>query len=162
MTTQNPAAVADVDTLTVRRSIRIAAPIEKVWQAVTDPAHISRWFAPTTLDAAGAGRIAFPDYGAVPLHTIAIDAPREVTYRWNNDDSLGEVPPEYDETTATTFTFTLAATTDGTELTVVETGFAATADPAYNVACHREGWTSELDKLVALLEDGIELPVAAA
>ena len=43
---------------------------------------------------------------------------------------------------------------DGTELTVVETGFENTSDPAANLESHREGWDSELDKLVALLEGG--------
>lgn len=152
--TDNPAAIADEAALTVRRSIRIAAPPEKVWEAVTDPAHLSRWFALTELDADGAGTIAFPDYGAVPLRVIASDPPRSVTYRWNNDDALGAVPVEYDEATATEFTFTLVATGGGTELTVVESGFAATSAPLTNVRAHREGWTSELDKLVALLERG--------
>ena len=39
-----------------------------------------------------------------------------------------------------------------TELTVVETGFETTSDPAANLADHRDGWNGELDKLVALLE----------
>jgi len=41
---------------------------------------------------------------------------------------------------------------DGTELTVLETGFEVTSDPAANLESHREGWNSELDKLVALVE----------
>ena len=40
----------------------------------------------------------------------------------------------------------------GTQLTVVESGFEHTSDPAANLESHREGWDSELDKLVALLE----------
>ncbi|HEX5859224.1 MAG TPA: SRPBCC domain-containing protein [Microbacterium sp.] len=55
---------------------------------------------------------------------------------------------------STVFTFTLEAVADGTELTVVETGFETTSDPAANLESHREGWNSELDKLVALLEGG--------
>jgi len=50
------------------------------------------------------------------------------------------------------FTFTLEPVTDGTQLTVVETGFDRTSDPAANMAAHQEGWVSELDKLVALFE----------
>ncbi|TPX01053.1 hypothetical protein FJ656_29555, partial [Schumannella luteola] len=53
--TANPPAVADESTFSVRRTIRIAAPIEKVWHAVTEPEHISRWFGITVLDGAGVG-----------------------------------------------------------------------------------------------------------
>jgi uncharacterized protein YndB with AHSA1/START domain len=162
MATENPAAVADTDELTVRRTIRIAAPREKVWAAVTEPAHISRWFAATVLDPQGDGSITFEGYGAVPLRVAAIDPQDSVTYLWNNDDNLGVHPAQVDEASATRFTFTLADDQDGTRLTVVESGFAVTSDPAANVQSHRQGWTDELDKLVALLEDGVELAGAHA
>jgi hypothetical protein len=46
------------------------------------------------------------------------------------------------------------ATPEGTELSVVETGFDVTSDPTRNLEDHREGWDGELDKLVSLLESG--------
>lgn len=153
--TTNPASVVDEGAFTVRRTIRIAAAPEKVWRAVTEPEHISRWFGRTTLDGSGAGAtgtIAFDDYGAVPVRIEAIDAPRMVSYRWSNDDAAGALPERLDEAHSTVFTFTLEAVDGGTRLTVVETGFEATSDPAANLRSHAEGWVSELDKLVALLE----------
>ena len=60
--------------------------------------------------------------------------------------------PTRSTTHSTVFTFTLEPVPDGTQLTVVETGFDRTSDPAANMASHAEGWVSELDKLVALLE----------
>ncbi|MGN6272639.1 MAG: SRPBCC domain-containing protein [Protaetiibacter sp.] len=152
--TVNPPAVADEASFAVRRTIRIAAPREKVWQAVTQPEHISRWFGDTVLDRAGVGAVGtmtFDGYGAIPLRVEAMDAPRTVTYRWNNDDA-GEPPDRLIEESATEFTFTLEEVAGGTQLTVVETGFEATSDPAANLGFHRIGWTDELDKLVALLE----------
>ena len=47
--TDNQPSVVDSDEFTVRRTITIAAPIEKVWAAVTEPEHISRWFGQTTV-----------------------------------------------------------------------------------------------------------------
>lgn len=152
--TDNEASVIDEGTFTVRRTIRIAAPVEKVWTAVTEPEHISKWFGLTVLDGSGAGAqgtITFPEYGSVPLRIEAVDAPHMVSYRWGNDDALGHLPDALDDH-STVFTFTLEAVADGTELTVVETGFDRTSDPASNMASHAEGWVSELDKLVALLE----------
>ena len=153
--TDNQASVIDEGTFTVRRTIRIAAPVEKVWTAVTEPEHISKWFGRTVLDGSGAGAqgtITFPDYGTVPLRVEAVDAPRMVSYRWGNDDAAGQLPDAVDDDHSTVFTFTLEAVPDGTQLTVVETGFDRTSDPAANMASHAEGWVSELDKLVALLE----------
>jgi uncharacterized protein YndB with AHSA1/START domain len=152
--TDNQPSVIDEGTFTVQRTIRIAAPIEKVWSAVTEPEHISRWFGRTVLDGRGAGAqgtITFPDYGTVPLRVQAVDAPRMVSYRWGNDDAADQLPDAVDDH-STVFTFTLEAVPDGTRLTVVETGFDNTSDPAANMASHAEGWVSELDKLVALLE----------
>ncbi|KZE94801.1 hypothetical protein AVP42_00728 [Agromyces sp. NDB4Y10] len=153
--TDNPASVIDEGTYTVRRTIRIAAPIERVWRAVTEPEHISQWFGRTVLDGSGPGAqgtMTFPDYGAVPIRVEAMDAPHTVTYRWGNDDALGHLPDIVDDETSTVFTFTLETVADGTRLTVVETGFDRTSDPAANLASHGEGWVSELDKLVAVLE----------
>ena len=154
--TINP-SVVDEGQFTVRRTVSIAAPIEKVWSAVTEPEHISKWFGKAVLEGAGVGArgtLTFPDYGSVPLRIEAIDAPRMVSYRWGNDDALGEHAAEVDPEHSTVFTFTLEAVAGGTELTVVEAGFETTSDPAANLESHREGWDSELDKLVVLLEGG--------
>jgi uncharacterized protein YndB with AHSA1/START domain len=162
--TKNEAAVVDDAAFTVRRTIGIAAPIEKVWAAVTEPAHISRWFGRVALDGAGAGAVGtvtFDDYGAIPLRVEAVNAPRMVSYRWNNDDALGALPDTFDGSRATTFTFTLEPDAGGTRLTVVESGFDLTSDAAVNMAAHAEGWTLELDKLVALLETGTEAGAGA-
>ncbi|GAA1059990.1 SRPBCC domain-containing protein [Agromyces bracchium] len=167
--TDNPPSVVDEGTYTVRRTIRIAAPVEKVWAAVTEPEHISRWFGRTVLEGSGVGAegtMTFDGYGDVPIRVEAMDAPRSITYRWGNDDALGHLPDRVDEATSTVFTFTLepvdvgpvaGGAVDGgvnsaTELTVVESGFELTSDPAANLRAHGEGWVSELDKLVALFD----------
>ena len=150
-------AVVDTAEFTVRRTIRIAAPVDKVWSAVTEPEHISRWFGRTELDGTGAGAqgsMTFPERGSIPLRVEAMDRPRLVTYRWNNDDALEQLPGTFDVDHSTVFTFTLEPVPGGTQLTVVESGFEATSDPAANLESHRGGWESELDKLVALLESG--------
>ena len=154
-TTTNQPAVVDEATFTVRRSIRIAAAVSKVWEAVTVPEHISRWFDHTELDGEGVGAtgtLTPPGRGSIPLRVEAIDPQRMVAYRWNNDDAAGPAPDVFDATRSTVFTFTLEPAEGGTLLTVVETGFEVTSDAAANMASHQEGWTFELDKLVALLE----------
>ena len=155
--TANPSSIVDDAAFSVRRSIRIAAPPAKVWAAVTEPEHISRWFGRAEFEGsyAGArGTLTWPDRKPIPVRLEAIEAQRMVSYRWGNDDASGIVPDELDDAHSTVFTFTLAEVPGGTELTVVETGFETTSDPAANLADHRDGWNGELDKLVALLESG--------
>ncbi|WP_241245945.1 SRPBCC domain-containing protein [Microbacterium sp. 4R-513] len=155
--TANPVSVVDEDRFTVRRTIHVAAPVEKVWSAVTAPEHISQWFGQARFEGSGVGArgtLTFPDYGAVPLRIEALDPERSVTYRWGNDDALGTPPAELDDARSTVFTFTLEPADGGTQLTVVESGFENTSDPASNLRAHSVGWNDELDKLVALLEGG--------
>ena len=154
--TTNPPAVADERRLTVRRTIHIEAPIEKVWSAVTEPEYISRWFGQTALDDHGpgaTGTVTFTDRTPMPVRVEELEPPTTVSYRWCNEEEDARVPTELDEKHSTVFTFTLQTVDDGTELTVVETGFETTSDPVVNLRAHRSGWESELDKLVALLED---------
>lgn len=153
--TIDPAADIDTEHFSVRRTVRIDAAIDKVWAAVTDPDHISQWFGRTALDGTGpgaTGTMTFDGHGAIPLRLVDSQLHRSVTYRWNNDDASGVIAEAYDDASATQFTFTLEPFENGTSLTVVETGFDVTSDPAANMEAHAGGWTSEIDKLVALLD----------
>ncbi|MFJ4223743.1 SRPBCC domain-containing protein [Microbacterium sp. NPDC089695] len=149
------ASVIDAEAFIVRRSIRISASVEKVWRAVTEPAHVSRWFGRLELDGMGVGASGVMDFGpddVVPIRVESVDEPRRIVYRWSNDDALGRRPAALDEQTSTLVEFTLAPVDDGTLLTVVESGFDRTSDPVANMEYHRTGWDAELDKLVALVE----------
>lgn len=155
--TVNPSSVVDDTAFSVRRTVRISAPREKVWAVITEPAQISRWFGRAEFEGADAGArgtLTWPDRAPIPVRIEAVDAMNSVSYRWSNDDASGVVPDELDDAHSTIFTFSLADAAGGTELTVVETGFEATSDAAANLEAHRQGWDGELDKLVALLESG--------
>ncbi|TCC30492.1 SRPBCC domain-containing protein [Kribbella sindirgiensis] len=153
--THNPAAVIDAETFSVRRTIHISAAPEKVWRTVTEPELISQWFGQLTLTGAGAGvgalgTIGWPGERRVPIRVETFDPQTTVSYRWWNEED--PLPETVDEQRSTVFTFTLEKVPGGTQLTVVETGFDQTSDPAQFMADHRGGWDAELDKLVALLE----------
>jgi len=156
--TANQPAVADGDELTVRRTITIAAPIEKVWGAIAEAEHIVRWFGQAAvLDevAVGAGGVfSFEGYGDFPVRIEELDPPRMIAYRWSNDSAREVDPDQVEPNRSTVFRFTLEPLDGGTQLTVVESGFGTLADPAASLESNRRGWDSELDELVAYLEDG--------
>ena len=151
MSTENPPAVIDQEAFSVSRSIFIAATPDRVWAAITDPELIVKWFGKgATLDrleVGGSGVWSFEGYGDVPIVIEALDPIRSITYRWGDTKS-----PTIDPVASTVFTYTLEAVSGGTQLSVIETGFQNLADPLRGLEGNQEGWTSELNKLVAYLE----------
>lgn len=156
--TTNPPAVVDSGDFTVRRTITIQAPIDRVWAAITDARHISAWFGQSTvLDtvAVGAGGVfSFDGYGDFPVLIEELDPPRLIAYRWSNDNATAVDPASVSRDRSTVFRFTLEPVGEGTQLTVVESGFDTLADPLAGMESNRGGWDAELDELVAYLEGG--------
>jgi uncharacterized protein YndB with AHSA1/START domain len=156
----NPPATIDDSAFAVRRTVTIAAPIDKVWAAITEPAHIVRWFGQRAelpeLAVGARGMLGFDGYGDYPLRVEELDPPHAIAYRWSNDDTAAPADPGADDDAvfarSTVFRFTLEQIAGGTSLTVVETGFDTLTDPAAAMASNREGWTSEIDELVAYVE----------
>jgi uncharacterized protein YndB with AHSA1/START domain len=151
-------AVVDSRELTVTRTITIAAPLEKVWAAITEAEHIAAWFGQTAvLDevAVGArGVFSFEGYGDFPVLIEELDTLRTIAYRWSNDNARAVDSEQVDPDHSTVFRFTLEPIDGGTQLTVVESGFGTLADPAASMESNRTGWDAELDELVAYLEGG--------
>ena len=149
--TDNTQSVIDPEAFTVRRTITINAPVEKVWAAITEPEHLVKWFPEKAeLGSAGVGStgsFTWADHGTFPVSIEQIDPLRSITYRWSN---VSEEP--LDPAHSTVFTFTLEPSDGATSLTVLETGFDTLPDPTTALESNRGGWNSELDELVAYLE----------
>jgi len=129
----------------IRRDVTIGVGREQVWAALTDPDQLKRWFptkdARVDLRPGGELYLEWDEVRATGTFE-EIDPPNRLVYRWH---------PAGDEYPSTTVEFTLADAADGagTQLTVVERGFAQL--PAQNRADNSEGWTSELGELVDYL-----------
>ena len=153
MTTNEP-SVVDSGEFTVSRTVTIAASIEKVWAALTQPEHIAKWFGQgavlDTVAVGGTGTFSFDGYGDFPVQIEELDPQRVIAYRWGNENARAITP--IDPNRSTVFRFTLEPADGGTQLTVVESGFDTLSDPAASMESNRGGWNSELDELVAYLE----------
>lgn len=108
---------------TIERVIQINAPIEVVWDVVTNPKHIVNWFADeATIDLrpGGAGTLNFREYNNLaPLHVETVDPPNLYSYRWSQ--------PEGEEPTAENsmlVEFVLSEEQGVTTLRLIESGFA--------------------------------------
>lgn len=113
----------------IQRDITIAAPIDRVWAALTQPQHVGLWFGtgkPAKIDFQPGGAIVFDGGYGESLATIErIEPPHLFSYRWAQVGPEN-VPPH--EGNATLVEFALTSHEDGTLLTVTETGFATLTD----------------------------------
>jgi uncharacterized protein YndB with AHSA1/START domain len=106
-------------TFAVERSIWIAAPRERVWRAITEPAQLEKWFSPGTpwhgtgLEVGGKMFVRDPDTGAEMYTQVIerIDPPSQLVTR--------SAPPEVAYST----TWTLREENGGTRLTITHAGY---------------------------------------
>jgi uncharacterized protein YndB with AHSA1/START domain len=134
----------------------LAAPRERVFRLLTDPAEVPAWWGPhgfTTpeaqLDAVVGGAYRFrmqpPEGEAFHLsgRFLAVDPPRRLVY------TFGWEEPAPDDT-ETVVTVLLATSGAGTELSLRHEGFATPE----RLALHRDGWTQTLERLSEVAERG--------
>jgi uncharacterized protein YndB with AHSA1/START domain len=134
----------------IEREIVIAAPIERVWAALTDPQQIPLWFsdagAEVDLRPGGTMVLRWKEYGTYYTTIQQVEPPYRFSY-------LGaytqEEAPRDDN--ATLVEFTLEPEGEGTRLRVVESGFRNLAMPeaerAKRAAENTAGWIQVLDVL---------------
>jgi uncharacterized protein YndB with AHSA1/START domain len=127
----------------IERTILIAAPIERVWDIVTTPEHIGRWFGDAGAERQGdVIKMRWEEYGEAELRVVRSEAPTAFAYRWDaNVAGIGDTLVE----------FTLATEGDRTRVTVVESGWTKLRTSAEEQVRLREGnvggWEHEMADL---------------
>lgn len=124
--------------------LELRHPPAKVWRALTNPVLLSEWLLPVAnlkLQAGADFKFQAPPQpgwdGAVNCRYLEIDVGKKISWAW----VVGEID--------TVVTFTLAPTTDGTRLSMVQSGFKATQKQNFGGA--RYGWNMMSEKLLQLL-----------
>ena len=139
----------------IQRTVRIDAPRDKVWAALTEPSLLAKWMGESAefsaFEVGGTGVLDYDDFGNFPLRITAIEPQDVFEYRWS-----GEPRDVLDDVDSTVVRFTLESDGDATLVTVVESGFdkiaGGTAQRRDRLEQNRDGWNIELDELAALLE----------
>jgi uncharacterized protein YndB with AHSA1/START domain len=143
----------------VERTVHIAATTERVWDILTKPEHIGRWFGPgtpATVDLRPEGVMVIepgPPGEKYLARIVKVDPPHFFSYRWASafPDVLA------DDTNSTLVEFQLAAEGATTRLTVCESGFATLNIPAGREAfasyeSHSQGWIEVIGNLANYVE----------
>jgi len=128
----------------IERDITINAPVERVWELITQPEHVGRWFgdagAEIDLRPGGAMSLSWADHGTVHGRVERVEPMTLFSYRW-----------EVASAGTTLVEFTLAASGDGTRLHVTESGFDALEGTEEKRRAlyddHVGGWDVELGHL---------------
>jgi uncharacterized protein YndB with AHSA1/START domain len=155
----------------IEKTILLNAPLERVWQAVSDARHFGSWFGvafdgpfaeetdltgtimPTTVDAEVA-KLQEPHKGKSFRFTVERIVPmRRISFRWHPFAIDPQV--DYSMEPTTLIVFELVPRQDGIECTITESGFdripAARRASAY--AANDGGWAHQtrlLEKYLAL------------
>ena len=137
----------------IEREVVIDAPVDRVWQLVTEAEHLGRWFgdagAEVDLRPGGAMELRWNEYGTSRGRIEAVEAPRLFAFRWAPFKDPAGVDPT--DGNSTRVEFTLNEEGQRTRLRVVESGFetlaTSEAQRRKNLDGNTEGWRMELGEL---------------
>lgn len=139
----------------IERQMQLKASRDKVWDAITKPEMLTKWFF-STIDATSLNvgqefRMGWPEYNASARAVVVEMTPKSrFAYRWEHSD--GDESRPLSETPTTLVSFTLEEAEGGTRLTMVESGIAALPNAASVFSENSGGWDHELAELQAFAE----------
>jgi uncharacterized protein YndB with AHSA1/START domain len=155
--------------LKFRVAARIARPVHEVFEAVADPAKLSRYFttggADGRLETGSTVTWDFADFpGAFPVEVVEVIPDEKIVLKWeanegeppNLSDSDGKVRQAAYQTTVT-MTFTPLDDNSRTLLEIREEGWRENQGALQASYGNCQGWSQMLDALKAWVEHGINL-----
>jgi uncharacterized protein YndB with AHSA1/START domain len=137
----------------IERTISVAQPPAKVWDAITTPEGLGTWFghkATVDLRVGGVAQVTWDGKDSHELRIERLEPPHVFGWTW------GIYGLADDDPRRTYVEFTLEPENGGTRLTVVETGFAQLPGDQHSTAYggNAEGWQRELGELFDYLNAG--------
>ena len=140
----------------VKKHIEIAAPLSRVWRALTDSRQFGEWFlvkmdGPFVAGQPVGGQITHPGFEHVRMEIVvkAIEPETLFSYTWHPYSIDPKV--DYSKEESTLVEFRLEATAGGTLLTVTETGFdkIPAARRAEALRMNDGGWAQQVKNIQA-------------
>lgn len=134
--------------------IELKAPVSRVWRALSDHMEFGQWFrvsldGPFKPGEVSTGRMTYPGYEGWPwLATVErMDREHLFSFRWHDFDDKSGVDISMQPTTLVEFR--LEPITEGTRLTITESGFEALPDPRrFEVLRdNTEGWNIQSNNI---------------
>ena len=143
----------------IERAVELAAPVDRVWRALTDPTEFGAWFGvkvetPFVCGHLATGRSTHPGYEHLrwEVTVVAMETQRLFAFTWH--PYAVDPAVDYSGETPTRVDFHLEPAGGGTKLTIVETGFDAVPGARRDEALRMngQGWTAQVDNIRAHLD----------
>ena len=140
----------------IEKIVELAAPISRVWRALTDHEEFGQWFrvdleGPFKVGEVTRGRISYPGYEHMKWESVTerMDHERLFVFSWRHQG--GDHETDNSAETKILVEFRLEPTVDGTRLTISESGFSALPDPQRFEAMRRnnDGWEMQMKNIAA-------------
>ena len=112
----------------IKKIVDLAAPVARVWQAITDHNEFGQWFRvrldkPFEVGATTTGNITYPGYEHVKWLSLTEQMDHERVFAFSWPPSAIDPDTDYDKDAKMWVEFKLEPTESGTRLTITETGF---------------------------------------
>jgi uncharacterized protein YndB with AHSA1/START domain len=138
----------------IQKQIELAAPVSRVWRALTDHREFGAWFrvnleSPFEAGQVSRGRITWPGYEHVVWEAVVqrIEPESLFSFTWHPYSVAPGI--DYSQETPTLVEFRLEATAAGTLLTVTESGFDHVPEARRAEAFLRNdgGWAQQIKNI---------------
>ena len=133
----------------IEREVLIDAPPARVWEIVTEPEHVGRWFSDSAeidLRPGGEAALTWEEHGTARAWVEKVEPPHLFSFRWARP--VGAEPRRGNSTLVE---LSLSAEGDGTRLRVVESGFRelewSEEEKSRYAEENTKGWEHELGEL---------------
>jgi uncharacterized protein YndB with AHSA1/START domain len=144
----------------IEKRIDLAAPVDRVWRAITDYREFGEWFrvkleSPFTAGRKCCGKITYPGYEhlAMEVDVVAIEPMHRFAFYWHPYAIDPNV--DYSREPPTLVEFLFEPTATGTHLTVIESGFDALPPQRRDEAFRMNdgGWTIQCENILAYVQN---------
>jgi uncharacterized protein YndB with AHSA1/START domain len=138
----------------LRRQIEIAAPMTKVWEALTDYEKFGVWFrvkleGPFVAGEISRGHITWPGYEHIRWVAVVKEIVPETLFSFTWHPYAIDPAVDYSKETPTLVEFRLEVTAVGTLVTVTESGFEKVPDARREEAfrMNSNGWGQQMQNI---------------
>lgn len=112
----------------IEKQIELAAPISRVWRALTDAREFGEWFrvkldGPFVVGETSKGRVTYPGYEHYKWEAVIKKMEPETYFAFTWHPYAIDLSQDYSKEEPTLVEFRLEKTAQGTRLTVIESGF---------------------------------------
>jgi uncharacterized protein YndB with AHSA1/START domain len=138
----------------IEKSIELAAPVSRVWRALTDYREFGEWFrvkldGPFVPGQISRGHITYPGYEHVKWEAVVqkMEPERLFSFTWHPYSVDPKI--DYSKETPTLVEFRLEKTAKGTLLLLTESGFEKIPSERFLEAFRRNdgGWTEQMKNI---------------